>query len=323
MKKARYVELAGELVARDEVAKLGLDKLEPAGGVDLKTLTEKAPDPFFVYVRAGRTQTQSGNKRRWSEAALKKFVTGLPLYGYRGHREMPTGTSYMPYREFVTVWVAGKMVDGVLYLKGWVPPAETDLKEQIQISLATGKPMQVSPWGLLLIERASDGVPEVVDADPRSIDWAPPGDAGFEDAEVLKVAGETQAVNQEDQMEEQLKKLQDEVARLGGELKTVQAQNEALTAKNVELGGEVKKFQEAEATAKKAAVTAHRTTLLGQLEEPVREVAGEMLKGDSVEELNTSFETVKGRLAKLTPGLKIIGGETKKTEAEKDPHLAD
>jgi len=323
--------LAGELVSQAEVDKLGLGSMVPAAGVDITTLTAKTPDPFFVYVRAGRVgnsgSTVNGKPRNWLPKTLERILAALPLYGYRGHPDPEQFRKQRTWRDFVTVWVAGKIVDGALYLKGFIPAAEKDFQELIQLTLAAGNPMQVSPFGMLL-GRERDTTWDVEDLEPISVDWGQPGDAGFSDADVLKVAGE---LTEETTMtEEQTRKLQEDNLRLGGELKTAQEGLAAATKKVTELegtvttiGGELKTLKEQAAEKVKVEVKTHREGLIAKLPETEREIGGELLTGDSVETLDKSFEVVVTKLKKARPGMRIIGGETKGQEEDaKDKDFA-
>jgi hypothetical protein len=325
--------LVGELVSAVDADRLKLGDMAPAAGVDLATLTAKAPEPFFVYVRAGRVgnsnSTVNGKPRNWLPKTLERIISALPLYGYRGHPDPEQFRKQRTWRDFVTVWVAGKIVDGALYLKGFIPAAEKDFQELIQLTLAAGNPMQVSPFGMLL-GRERDTTWDVEDLEPISVDWGQPGDAGFSDADVLKVAGE---LTEETTMtEKEILELQEKNRQLGGELKTAQ---DALAAANAkvttlegtvtQIGGELKTLKDAAAESGKAAVKAHRETLLGKLPETEREIGGELLTGDDVATLDKNFELVVSKLKKSRPGLRIIGGETKEDagtrgqgDAEKD-----
>ena len=320
--------LGGELVSLQEQDALGLRDIPIAAGVDIPSLVGVAPDPFYVYVRAGRiglsASTTNGKKRNWLLRPLERVHEALPLYGYRGHPDPEEFKRQRMWRDFVTVWVGGLIRDGALYLKGFVPASEKDFKELIQLSLAAGKPMQVSPWGTMLMQDKGD-MWDVYDMEPISVDWGPPGDAGFEDADVLAVGGELKHDDQEVSMtEKEIAQMEAENKRLGGELKTAQDALEIekkkgsdLDAKVTELGGELKTLQDAAATVTTAAVAAKRTELLGALPEPMREVGGELLTGDTVEDLDKSFAGIKEKLAKMTPGMKLIGGELKKEEGKK------
>jgi len=319
--------LAGELVSQAEIDRLKLGEMAPAAGVDLATLTAKTPDPFFVYVRAGRVglsnSTVNQKRRNWLPKTLERIVEALPLYGYRGHPDPEQFKKQRTWRDFVTVWVAGKIVDGALYLKGFIPASEKDFQELIQLTLAAGNPMQVSPFGTML-GREQANTWDVEDFEAISVDWGQPGDAGFDDADVLKVAGETSSqTNQEDRMEEELKQAKAEAARLGGELKSAQDQlkaaNEKVTTLEgtvTQIGGELKTLKEQAEVKVKAEVKTHRETLLGKLPEPERELGGELLTGETVADLDKNFEVVVGKLKKARPGLRIIGGETKEQGQE-------
>lgn len=326
--------MAGELVGQSDVERLALASMPVAGGVDIETLTKRAPEPFFVYVRAARAgksmSTVNGKPRNWSATAVNRIVEALPLYGYRGHPDPEQFKRQRTWRDFVTVWVAGKVVDGAVYLKGFVPATEKDFQELIQLTLAAGNPMQVSAFGNLL-GRERESTWDVEDFEPLSVDWAPPGDAGFPDTDVLKVAGELieDAETKGAGMEEELKKLREDVARIGGELKTtkeslaaVTTERDALKTQVATIGGELKGMKDAETRRLGDAVKAHRETLLAKLPETERELGGELLTGETVADLDKNFDVVVGKLKKSRPGMKVIGGETKEEkgsgEAEKD-----
>lgn len=330
--KRTYGVLAGELVGQAEVDRLKLGDMTTAAGVDLATLTAKTPEPFFVYVRAGRTgnssSTVNGKPRNWLPKTLERILAALPLYGYRGHPDPEQFRRQRTWRDFVTVWVAGKIVDGALYLKGFIPAAEKDFQELIQLTLAAGNPMQVSPFGMLL-GRERDTTWDVEDLEPISVDWGQPGDAGFNDADVLKVAGETTETEETSMTEKEIQELQAKNLQLGGELKTAQEGLATATKKVTELegqvtqlGGELKTHKDAAAAAANAKVKEHREGLLKRLPEPERELGGELLTGDTVEALDKSFEAVTAKLKKARPGMRIIGGEAKGQEEAKDKDFA-
>lgn len=324
--------LAGELVSQAEVEKLKLS-IPVAAGVDIATLTAATPTPFYVYVRAGRVglsqSTVNGLHRNWTAKPFERLLGALPLYGYRGHPDAEQFQKQRVWRDFVTVWVGGVLVDGVLYLKGYVPDAETEFKQLIQLTLAAGKPMQVSPFGYLDMQRNGD-VMDVVDFVPISVDWGQPGDAGFPDADVVAVGGELTEQEESPMTEEKIKELQDKCSQLGGELKTAQDSLTAVTkerddlkTKVTQIGGELKTHQDAAAETAKAAVKAHREGLLTKLPEKVRTIGGELLTGDTVAALDTSFAEVLKKVAPLAPGMTMIGGELKLREAAgADPDFA-
>ena len=109
MKSSKVIGfLVGELVSAVDVDRLGLGSMTPAAGVDIATLTAKTPEPFFVYVRAGRvgnsSSTVNGKPRNWLPKTLERILTALPLYGYRGHPDPEQFRKQRTWRDFVTVW---------------------------------------------------------------------------------------------------------------------------------------------------------------------------------------------------------------------------
>ena len=320
-----FAEMGGELVLAGKVPV----EIPLANGVDLAALTagDDSPDRF-VYMRVGKGGELSANGRRWSGAMLQKVVDKLPLYSYRGHPTAKAGES-APFQDFSTAWVGGKMHGGELLVKGYVPKDETVLKERIRVSLAAGKPMQVSPWGAIT-GRRQGGETVVEDFEPERIDWGAPGTAGFRSSAVLAAGGELNQTEETSMTEKEIQELQAKNLQLGGELKTAQDALAMATAKVTTLegtvatvGGELKTLKEQAEAKVKAEVKAHRETLLGKLPGTERELGGELLTGETVADLDKNFEVVVGKLKKARPGLRIIGGETKEQEEDaKDKDFA-
>lgn len=319
-----FAEMGGELVIAGKVPV----EIPLAAGVDLAALTagDESPDRF-VYMRVGKGGELSANGRRWPGAMLQKVVDKLPLYSYRGHPTAKAGES-APFQDFSTAWIGGKMHEGELLVKGYVPKDETVLKERIRVSLAAGKPMQVSPWGAITGRRVG-GETVVEDFEPERIDWGAPGTAGFRSSGVLAAGGELTETEETSMTEKEIQELQEKNRQLGGELKTAQDALATATKKVTELegtvtaiGGELKTLKDAAAETAKAAVKAHRETLLAKLPETERELGGELLTGESVADLDKNFDVVVGKLKKARPGLRIIGGETKEEKQERDRDFA-
>jgi len=319
-----FAEMGGELVLAGKVPV----EIPLAAGVDLAALTagDESPDRF-VYMRVGKGGELSANGRRWSGAMLQKVVDALPLYSYRGHPTVRAGES-APFQDFSTAWIGGKMHGGELLVKGYVPKDETVLKERVRVSLAAGKPMQVSPWGAIS-GRHQGGEFAVEDFKPERIDWGAPGTAGFRSSSVLATGGELTETEESMMTEKEILELQGKATRLEGELQTA---NTALTAANTkvttlegqvtQVGGELKTLKEQAAEKVKVEVKAHRETLIGRLPEPERELGGELLTGETVADLDKNFETVCSKLKKARPGMRIIGGESRTQQEEKDKDFA-
>jgi len=328
LKGSRVEGLKGYVLAGELISALDFERLKAAipvaKGVDVTALTagDDSPDRF-VYLHLARAGELSGNNRRWTGKPLQRVVDALPMYSYRGHPVAKAGES-MPYQDFSTAWIGGAMIGGELYVKGYVPKDEAALKERIRVGLATGKPMQASPWGRISGTR-KDGEFVVEDFEPERIDWGAPGTAGFASSGVLALGGELTETEESTMTEKEIAELQTKNTQLGGELKTAQEGLVAATTQVTELkkqvetlGGELKTAKETATAAHQASLKAHKDVLVARLPETEREIGGELLTGDSVEALDKNFDLVCAKLKKARPGMKILGGEVKEEKKEQD-----
>lgn len=317
-----------EMLVGERVKSLGLaEKIKVAKGVDLEALVKDDGAPFFVYAKALKVGV-SKNMKRYAKKHLQAFLDALPLYGFEGHPPKPVPGWYQPYRGWRTAWVGGVIIEDWLYVKGYVPPEWSDFRKAIERSLAVGKPMTVSIWAEMTWLERQNGISDVVELKPVSIDWADPGEEGVEGAEAVEVSGEVVNQTQEDRVEKreivagltfgEIKRDRpDLVEEAAGEFRKSTEYVE-LKAKAEKLGvvqGEL-------AQVNKDVVANRRTALLGEItDEAYRKAADRMLAGETVKELETNFTAVKAEVTALAKkaGVELFG-ETKKMPApEKKP----
>jgi|GEM_PF-1912761 cation transport regulator ChaB len=321
--------IKSEMTYGVEFGELCAEEIKITPVIDVAKLTEGDPNPFFVTVKALKTGI-SKNRFNYSVENLMQLKAQLPLYGYLGHlKEQDASTLY---RDWVTIWIGAEILDDWLYVKGYIPPQEDWLRKKVALSLKA-KPMTVSIQGLYQLKSRGE-YNDVISINALGLDWATSGMEGIEGAQVIKVGKET--TEKEEIMptkEEILAALTlDEIKKEKPEIvKTIQSemQNSEEEKKRKETeqksrDDDKKKIETLEKEnldLKKKSLDGHRTKLLAEIaDEKVRELAGELLKGESVEELDKNWVTVKEKFSKLQKtGMPIIAGaETKSNKAGAD-----
>jgi len=305
----------GEMVFSIESAQLSSEQIDFHPAIDIAKLTEGDPAPYFVTVRAMKSGI-SENDFNYSSEIVKKIQSQLPTYGHLGHLKDFQDLSYR-FRDPVTIWLAGEIKGDWLYVKGYVPPEQDKLRKQIKLSLKANKPMAVSIHGLMKSLPAKGGkYRDVIDYRLLSIDWANPGTEGITGAGVVQISKEQKNQQKEDSMEraeliaslgmDDLKKERpDLVTAIQGEM----ANTEQAKQKQKEIDDKIKSLEAENLNLKKQTLESHRTKLLSEYKDKkLRTLAGELLKGETIADLDTSFTTVKTRVAELTQGMPIITG---------------
>lgn len=156
-----------------------------AKGVDIKALTDGDPDPMFVVVEA-LNETVSKNNREYDKATIKSIaeqINQIKPDAYVGHLKDDERAYKNPQSK--TIWVGAKVmkVDGKdrLFVKGYVLPYATDLKQYLKAAKAIGKQVAVSIYGMARETiNAVTKVRKIVDFNLESIDWARSGSAGVD-----------------------------------------------------------------------------------------------------------------------------------------------
>jgi len=308
----------GEMAFGVEAGELCQEEIKIAPKIDIGKLTEGDEKPFFVTAKALKTGI-SRNKKRYSKEILEKFLAQLPLYGYLGHiSEKDIGTTF---RNPVTIWIGGEIQNDWLYVKGYIPPEEESLRKKVALSLKT-RPMPVSVLGFYQLRPAGE-ISDVLDIQALSIDWANPGLEGVEGAGVVNISRETK----EDKMitrEEVLASLtlddiQKERSDLIEMLRSEMQESDEEKKKREDEEKKIKTLEKENAEIKKAMIDTHREKLLAEItNEEVRAIAGDLLQGETKEELDTNWKLVKEKLAKIEkPGMPIItGANTSKPGSE-------
>lgn len=166
-----------------------------AQGVNIDEITKDDPDPLFVTIEALNPQI-SGNGRHWTEESLydvaKQVNTKRPD-GYMGHLKEEDRPSKSP--EAMTIWL-GAVVSEVagkkrLFVKGYVLPYATKLKQYLRKAQAAGKQVAVSVYGQAreVLNKAINAY-DVKDFVLESIDWARPGSQGIATAGAVSLTQE-------------------------------------------------------------------------------------------------------------------------------------
>ena len=106
-------------------------------------------------------------------------------------------------------------------------------------------------------------------------------------------------------MDDLKKERPDLVTAIQGEM----ANTEQAKQKQKEIDDKIKSLEAENLNLKKQTLESHRTKLLSEYKDKkLRTLAGELLKGETIADLDTSFTTVKTRVAELTQGMPIITG---------------
>lgn len=295
-----------------EIGELCSEEIKIKPVIDLKQLIEGDSKPFFPIIKSVKVG-ESRNKKIYSMENLLQIEKQLPLYGYKGHiKEEDIGTVF---REPVTIWIGGEIIGDWLYIKGYVPAEEESLRRKIAMSLKVGKPMPVSILGWYR-QKAQGESFKVEDIRMISIDWGNAGLEGVLGAQVVEIASEE--ITKEDDMptkEEILAALtSDEIKKGRPDLvESIQSEMQESAEAKKKREDEEKKSKELEkenVDLKKKIIDAHREKLLAEIkDEKVREIAGDLLQGETVEDLDKNWKLVKEKLSKIEkPGMPVIDG---------------
>lgn len=306
----------GEMMYGFEIGELCSEEIEIESIVNAQDLIEGDQSPFFATVKVLKVG-RSRNKKNYRMENLQQVLSQLPLYGYKGHvKEEDISTAY---REPVTIWIGGKIVGEWLYVKGYIPPQYDTLRKDVALSLRARRPMPVSHLGWYkLIPR--EEYYDIENIESLSIDWGNAGLEGVKGAQVVEVGREQQEGQQHKEddmptreeiiaalsMEEIKKERPDLVESLQSEMQ----ESEEEKKKREDETEKLKTLEKENADLKKQIIDGHREKLLAEIQdEKVREIAGDLLQGETVEELDKSWELVKEKLSKIEkPGIPIVTG---------------
>lgn len=298
-----------------EIGQLCSEEVAITPLMDIKKLTEGDDKPFFAIVKALRVGS-SRNKKNYTMENLKQVLTQLPFYGHKGHiKEEDIDTVY---REPVTIWVGGAISGEWLYLKGYIPPQYETLRKDVALSLKAERPMPVSVLGWYKLIPQGEYY-DVVDIKMISTDWGNAGLEGVQGAQVVEVGKETEDKSKKE--EDMLTKEQILAALSADDIKQARPdliksiQSETLESEE----GKKKREEEKKKTEalekenkdlKKQVLDTHREKLIAEIEdENVRTLAGDLLLGETVEELDKNWKLVKEKLSKIDkPGMPIVKG---------------
>jgi hypothetical protein len=295
-------------------------KIDPV--VDVTKMIEGDPAPFFPTIKAMRIGV-SGNKRRYSMENLEQVKKQLPLYGYLGHIKEKDRDS--EFRNPVTVWIGGTIHGEWLYMKGYVPPEEDNLRKKIALSLKVGKPMPVSILGFMQLKPQGE-IHDVLNIQALSVDWANDKMEGIPGAQVTTVSSE-QKSNQEDTMTREeiiaalsLADIKKERPDLVTTLQSEMQESDEEKKKRDEEKKKTETLEKENVDLKKKILDTHRVVLLAEIkDENVRALADGLLTGETTEKLDENWKLVKEKLGKIEkPGMPIITGaaEGKKPGSE-------
>ena len=162
------------------------DTIPFAPGFDLEMLKEVDDDPMFATVRIKSGPGQRGDGPEYGNDILQSLEAQINEKrppGYKGHQD-PDRIAW-EYREPVTAWVGAKYDDGVLIVKGYIPPTAQDLRTQLRLAKSGADVVNsVSIFGVRGVEDD-----KVRSFDLWSLDWTPKGRAGMQ-TELVAVSGE-------------------------------------------------------------------------------------------------------------------------------------
>lgn len=308
--------LNGESIFDVEFGELCGEEVKIQSKVDVAKLTEGDAAPFFATVKAVKVGV-SKNRKNYSMEILKQIRDQLPLYGYKGH--ITDEELSHVFREPVTVWIGGEISGDWLYVKGYIPPQYADLRKNVELSLRVGKPLPVSILGFLKMKPNGENF-DVLEWKGLSIDWANDGVEGVEGAHVIKIGKETKEESMPTKEEILAALTADEIKKARPDLvKGLEAEMQGSEEAKKKQADEKKKLETLEKEnldLKKKLIDGHRAKLLGEVQdEKVRAIAGDLLKGETTEELDASWKTVKEKLATIEkPGMPIIAGVEHKKE---------
>ena len=304
-----------KLIFGFEIGQLCSEEIAIEPRVDIKKLTEGDPDPFFAIVKALRIG-KSRNKKNYSMENLKQVLEQLPFYGYKGHiKEEDISTVY---REPVTIWIGGVISGEWLYLKGYIPPQYETLRKDVALSLKAERPTPVSVLGWYKVIQQGEYY-DVEEIKMISTDWGNAGLEGIEGAQVVEVGKEMKTTKEDDMptKEEIL------AALTKDEIKTARPDLVGSIQSEMQESDEAKKQKEKDKTErdtlekenkdlKKQVLDTHRDKLLGEIQdENIRGLAGDLLQGETTEELDKNWKLVKEKLGKFEKsGMPIISGKT-------------
>uniref|UniRef100_A0A7C6E9F8 Uncharacterized protein n=1 Tax=candidate division WOR-3 bacterium TaxID=2052148 RepID=A0A7C6E9F8_UNCW3 len=317
-KAGYYKDKSGKWVKSEmtfdiESGELCAEEIKIPLSVDITKLTEGDANPFFVVAKALKVGI-SKNKRIYSRENLEQLKSQLPLYGYLGHiKEEDIGSIY---RKPVTVWLGGEIINDWLYVKGYVFPDEKDLRKSIEIGLKIGKPPAVSVLNWLNLQPCGENQ-KVLDLKGVSIDWASYGFEGVPGAQVVSMGSEQtqKEVNMERAefiagltLDDLKKERPDLIQALSAEMQTSDEEKK----KQKETEDKIKTLEAENLKLKTEILNAHKEKLLGEIkDEKIREIAKDLLQGESIEKLEENWKLVKEKLGKLEkPGMPILNTQS-------------
>ncbi|MGB3341316.1 MAG: hypothetical protein WBB37_07540 [bacterium] len=308
-----------------EIAELCSEEVKIMSLVDIDKLTEGDEDPFFVTVKALRVGV-SKNKKRYALENLQQVKSQLPLYGFLGHLKKED-VGYR-YREPITIWIGGEIIGEWLYVKGYIPPQYESHRKDVALSLKAKKPMPVSVLGWYRVKPQGEYL-DVEDIQAISIDWANDRMEGIKGAQVVGIAKEQIETEEKEEVmptkEEILAALtMDEVKKTRPDLvQSIQSEMKESEEDKKEREDAKKKMDTLESENKKLQkqiIDAHREKLLGEIkDEKLRTIAGDLLQGETTEELDKNWKLAKEKLSAIEkPGMPIISGAEEKKKDGSD-----
>lgn len=192
----RVSELSGEFVTLGEETGVPF-----SDGFNLEALKEIDPDPMFATVKIKAGLGQQGRGPNYTPEVLMSIADQINTKrpsGYKGHQDKDRVD--WEWRDPVTAWLGARFDagEGVLYVKGYIPPTAPDLRTQLKLA-QTGADIinSVSIWGTRQVDKITNAVTSF---DLWSLDWTPKGRAGM-DAALVGVTGEQAQEEQMDRKE--------------------------------------------------------------------------------------------------------------------------
>ena len=181
-KKLQPITIEGTLAEMSVDNKFSI-KVPTAKGVDIKALIKSDADPMFVVVEALNDGVSKNNRKYSKEtvASVATQINSLKPDAYQGHltdEERPFANP-----DSKTIWVGAKVltIDGKdrLFVKGYIMPYATELKQYLRAAKAVTKKVAVSIYGRAEELLNASGIKEVMNFKLESIDWARGSSAGI------------------------------------------------------------------------------------------------------------------------------------------------
>lgn len=312
----KWVKVEGEMFQLSEFGELTAEQIDipVSDKIDIKKLTDGDPDPMFVTVKALK-KGLSGNGFYYSMEILQKIRDQLPIYAYKGHLKDETELGFR-FREPINPWLAGEIKNDWLYVKGYIPPEEDNFRKKIALSLKV-KPLTVSIHGFLNAMPKGEFKKYVTDYQLLSIDWANPGTEGIPGAQVVAIGSE-QKQSKEDTMDRAeiiagltLDEIKKERPDLVQSLSSEMANSEEAKKKRETETEKLKTLEAENLQLKTDMLNAHKDKLLGEIkDEKIRDIAKDLLSGESIEKLDANWKLVKEKLGHIErPGMPIVSGK--------------